>query len=311
MLKRTFSHLGIFFLTALSLLPLPVLYGLARFAYFLLYRVFKYRRPVVRQNLKNSFPEKSAIELQHIEKEFYNYLADLVVEVIKMRTISERELRKRFVFKNKDLMEVYFSQGQSVLVCASHHCNWEWASVAIGLNFSATNHAIYKPLSNPIFDNWFRNMRGRFGTKMVAMRQTLRAVAGSNGEPSIFCFGSDQAPSKDESNYWTTFLNQQSSIQLGIEKIAKKTNQPIFYLKISRLKRGYYQMDCVPLVLEPKLTADFEITELHTQFLEQMIKEQPAYWLWSHKRWKHQPKFETKLKEVDVSDINRPMCTSA
>lgn len=302
MFKSAFSHLGVFFLSALSLLPLSVLYVIARIMYVLLYRVFGYRKKVVRQNLRNALPERSEEELLKIEKEFYLYLADLMVEVVKMNSISEKELRKRFVFKNKDLMECYFSQGQSVLICAAHYGNWEWANMAIGLNFSAVNYAIYKPLSSPIFDNWFMNMRSRFGNRMVAMRQTLRAVAGSNGHPSIFSFGSDQAPSKDESNYWTTFLHQQSSIQLGIEKIAKKTGRPIFYLKLTPLKRGYYQMDCVPLVLDPKATAQFEITEIHTRFLEQIIQEEPAYWLWSHKRWKYQPS-----ATVETTDIVTPV----
>jgi KDO2-lipid IV(A) lauroyltransferase len=124
---------------------------------------------------------------------------------------------------------------------------------------------------------------------MIAMRQTFRALQATKDITTIFSFGNDQAPTREESNYWTTFLNQHTAIQLGIEKIARKTNRPVFYLRVNVLKRGYYEVECVPLCLNPAETAEFEITEMHTRFLEQIIRDEPAYWLWSHRRWKHQP----------------------
>lgn len=290
MFKKVFSHIGIFFLASLSLLPLPILYFFAKGIYILLYKIIGYRLKVVRQNLSKALPEKSSAELAVIEQQFYRYFAALIVEIIKMNAISKNELLKRYHFKNTHLMEAYFKRGESVLVCSAHYGNWEWGTLAIGLVFSADHYPIYKPLSNEIYDNWFKKIRSRFGNKMVAMRQTLRALKESSGAPSIFSFGNDQAPAKDESHYWTTFLHQQSSIQLGIEKIAKRTNRPIFYLKVKVLKQGYYEVDCIPLCENPKDTAEFEITELHTRFLENIIREEPAYWLWSHRRWKYQPK---------------------
>lgn len=287
MIKNVFSKIGIFLLTALSLLPLQLLYVLANGAYILLYYVFGYRRKVVRENLINSFPEKPISEIKTIEKRYYKFLASLVFEIIKMRSISKTQLNKRVKFKNTDLVEVYLKNKESVLFCSSHYGNYEWVCMAIGLNFSGEHYPIYKPLSSETFDNWFLNLRSRFGNKMVAMRQTLRAIQTSKGTANMFTFGSDQAPSKEDSTYWTTFLNQEASIQLGIEKIAKKTNRPVFYLKINYLKRGYYEVDCVPICLHPAATAEFQITEMHTQFLQEMIKEEPSYWLWSHRRWKH------------------------
>ncbi|WP_025142131.1 lysophospholipid acyltransferase family protein [Pedobacter jeongneungensis] len=290
MIKKGISHLGIFFLGVLSLFPLPVLYILADGAYLLLYFVFGYRRKVVRENLLNALPDKPLKEIVLIEKRFYHYLASLVFEVVKMNNISKEEVKRRFIFKNKALVQAYLNRGESVLVCSAHYGNWEWGTLGIGLNFSADHYPIYKPLTNPIFDNWFKKVRSRFGNKLIAMRQTMRALQASKGKPSIFSFGNDQAPSKDESHYWTTFMHQPSSVQLGIEKIAKRTGQPIFYFKVNVLKRGFYEVDCVPLCLKPSETAEFEITELHTRFLEQMIREQPEYWLWSHKRWKYKPR---------------------
>ena len=295
MIQKAISWLGIFFLSTLSLLPLFILYLLADVFYVVIYHGFGYRRKVVRENLMNAFPEKSLSEIDTIEKKYYKFLASLIFEVIKMKSISKKELQKRVKFKNVDLVEAYLKNNESVLFCSSHYGNYEWVCMAIGMAFSGEHYPIYKPLSNEIFDNWFFNMRSRFGNRMVAMRQTLRAIQASKGRPNMFTFGSDQAPSKDESNYWTTFLNQETSVQLGIEKIAKKTNRPVFYLKINYLKRGYFEVDCVPICLHPKETAEFEITEMHTRFLEEMIKAEPAYWLWSHRRWKYKPEQKTSI----------------
>lgn len=290
MIKKGLSYIGIFFLGVLSLLPLPVLYFISNGVYILLYYVFAYRRKVVRENLLKALPDKNLSEILAIEKRFYKYLSDLIFEIVKMNNISKAEVQKRFIFHNKGQIQSYFAAGKSVLICSAHYGNWEWGTLGIGLNFSADHYPIYKPLSNPVFDNWFKKVRSRFGNKLIAMRQTLRTLQASKNSPSMFSFGNDQAPSKDESHYWTSFMHQQASVQLGIEKIAKKTNQPIFYLKVNYIKRGYYEVDCVPLCLNPAETIEFEITELHTRFLEEIIRNEPAYWLWSHRRWKYQPK---------------------
>jgi KDO2-lipid IV(A) lauroyltransferase len=288
-INKGISKLGIFFLKLLSYLPLSVLYLFADGLYIVLYHIIGYRRAVVKENLLNSFPRKTAKERLIIEKKYYRYLASLMFEVIKMSSISKSVLKKHIVFKNTQLMQSYLDNEHSVLICSSHYGNWEWGTLVLKLYLNAVHYPIYKPLSNKVYDVWFHKVRCRFGNRLIPMRQTLRALKDSENETTIFSFGNDQAPAKNESHYWTTFLNQPSSIQLGIEKIAKRTNRPIFYLKVNVLKRGYYEVDCVPLCLEPQKTKEFEITELHTRFLEQFISEEPAYWLWSHKRWKHKP----------------------
>jgi KDO2-lipid IV(A) lauroyltransferase len=287
MIKNSLSHLGIFLLSVLSLLPLSVLYGLAYFAYLIFYYVIGYRRKVVRENLQNSFPEKPLSEIIEIEHRYYKYMANLIVEIIKMDSLSKAQLQKRFIVKNMDLMDQYMKNGQSVLVSSGHYGNWEWGALTLGLDITGQNYTIYKPLNNVIYDNWFQVMRSKMGNKLVSMRQTLRAFQNSKNEATMFVFGNDQAPTREESHYWTTFLNQETSFQLGIEKIAKKSNQPVFYYKISVVKRGYYIGECIPLCLNPAETKEFEITEMHIRFLENLIKEDPAYWLWSHRRWKY------------------------
>ena len=273
----------------LSLFPLSFLYVFADGIYVLLYYIFGYRREVVRENLINALPHKTIEEIKVIEKRFYKYLSSLIFEIIKMNSISREEIEKRFIFSNKEQVQAYLDRGESILICSAHYGNWEWGTLGIGLNFQADHYPIYKPLSNHIFDKWFKKVRSRFGNRLIAMRQTLRALQESKGKPSIFSFGNDQAPSKGDSHYWTTFMHKQTSVQLGIEKIAKKTNQPIFYFRINYVKRGYYTVDCIPLCLNPAETAEFEITEMHTRMLEEIINNEPAYWLWSHRRWKYKP----------------------
>ncbi|WP_231425437.1 MULTISPECIES: lysophospholipid acyltransferase family protein [Pedobacter] len=305
MIKKGISQLGIFFLGVLSLLPLSILYAIADGVYVLIYYLFRYRKKVVRENLLRALPEKSLPEIENIEKRFFRYLASLIFEILKMNNISRREIEKRYVFRNKELVQAYLDRGESVLVCSAHYGNWEWGTLGIGLNFQKDHYPIYKPLTNPVFDNWFKKVRSQYGNNLIAMRQTMRALAAGKGKPSIFSFGNDQAPSRDESHYWTTFLHQQASVQLGIEKIAKKTNQPIFYFKVKVLKRGYYEVDCVPLCLNPAETQEFKITEMHTRFLEEIIREEPEYWLWSHRRWKYKPEISKPIlgkKRQDLSD---------
>jgi KDO2-lipid IV(A) lauroyltransferase len=289
MVKRMLSKTGIFFLNSLSLLPLSLLYLVADFVYLLLYHVVKYRRKVVYENLHNAFPEKDAEDIRIIAKRYYRHLSSLMVEIIKMATISTEELKARFKFKNLHLLNNYHEQGRSTLVCSAHYGNWEWGTLALGLNTTAVVYPIYKPVSNEAFGEWFKRIRSRFGNQLIPMRQTLRALNASKDVPTIFCFGNDQTPLKEESTYWLNFLHQPTAILLGLEKIAVRTNRPVFYMRVRILKRGYYEVECVPLCMEPAASKPFEITNLHVNYLEQIIIDEPAYWLWSHRRWKHKP----------------------
>ncbi|RZJ48309.1 MAG: lauroyl acyltransferase [Flavobacterium sp.] len=278
--------MGLFFLYLLSLLPLPVLHFFARLLYYPLYHIVGYRRKVVRGNLQKSFPEKSVEEIIRIEKSFYKYLADLIFEIIKLNTISEGELRRRVKFNGLDQIEAYFSKGESVLACTGHYGNWELCMLALGLNLSATEYVIYKPLSSEIFENWFQKLRTRFGNEFVPMRQTLRKVIATKDQPTMFCFAADQTPVKEETQYTLQWLNQPTAVLLGLEKIALQTNRPIFYFDVIKVKRGFYEVDCVLLCEAPKATEGHEITDELYVFLNNTIQRKPDFWLWSHKRWK-------------------------
>ncbi len=286
MILKGFSYIGIYFLYILSWLPLPILLFFARLVYYLLYYVIGYRKKVVRENLQKSFPEKSLAEIIKIEKSFFKYLADLIFEIIQLSSISESELRKRVKFNGLNQLEDYFNRKESVIACTGHYGNWELCMLALGLNLSATEYVIYKPLANEVFENWFQQWRTKYGNKFVPMRQTLRQIIATKDEPTMFCFASDQTPVREETQYSLQFLNQQTAVLLGLEKIALQTNRPIFYFDVKRIKRGYYEVFIQPLCLNPKATNGHEITDMLFKYLNQTIQEKPDYWLWSHKRWK-------------------------
>lgn len=286
MIIKGFSYIGTYFLYILSQFPLPILLFFARLWYYFIYHVIGYRKKVVRENLQKSFPEKSLKEIITIEKTFFKYLADLIFEIIKLNSISEKELRKRVKFNGLAQVEAYFERGESVLACTGHYGNWELCMLALGLNLSAPEYVIYKPLSNEIFEKWFQKWRTRFGNKFIPMRQTLRQIIATKDEATMFCFASDQTPVKEETQYSLQFLNQQTAVLLGLEKIALQTNRPIFYFDVIKVNLGYYEIDCLLLCEEPKATKEHEITNLLFEFLNKTIQREPAFWLWSHKRWK-------------------------
>ncbi|TBO36984.1 lysophospholipid acyltransferase family protein [Pedobacter kyonggii] len=289
MIKRGIAHVGVFFLYLLSLLPLSLLFFFARLLYYLLYYVIGYRKKVVRQNLTHSFPEKSTAEIKAIEQKFFLYLSELIFEIIKMTSISKAETLKRVKFTGLEQLETHFKNGESVLACTGHYGNWELGTLALGLSISAKTMVIFKPINNKIFETWFDCMRTKYGNVFIAMRQTLRGMAAYKNEPTLLCFASDQSPTREEAKYFVDFLHQKTAALLGVEKIAKSTKRPIYYFKVSVVKKGYYHVEVLPMCLDPTKMDEFAITNLHFKFLEDIIKEQPQYWLWSHKRWKFKP----------------------
>lgn len=276
------------FLYLISLLPFPVFYLFSDFIYFLLYRVVGYRKKVVFENLKNSFPEKSYNELKKIEKDFYRYLCDLFLETIKTLTISRSEAVKRCKFNAKTTLvfNELANKNQSCIIVMGHYGNWEWAGNSFSLQCKQQLYVIYHPLSNKYFDKLMYDLRTRFGTKLYAMKDTMREMIRNKNEINATAFIADQTPSPD-SAYWTTFMNQDTPVFWGTEKIAQKLNYPIVYITIKKIKRGYYEVDSELLINEPKNTSLGEISELHTRKLESDIITQPSIWLWSHRRWKH------------------------
>lgn len=297
MINKWLSYVAAFFLYLVSLLPLRVLYLLSDFAFIIIFYVIKYRRKVVRENLLNSFPEKSEEEINGIEKRFFRYLADLIFETVKMLSISEKEVFRRFTFTNTELLRKFESQNKSCLLAVGHYGNWEWCTIVTPLIVKSKPLIIYKPLNNNIFNEVFKRAREKSGTLMVRMKMTLREMARFKNQLTVTVFATDQTPALADPHEWIKFLNQPTAIFMGIEKIARSTNYPVIFCDLNRVKRGYYSCDFKLVHDNPATTTDKEITLKHAKILENRIKQKPEFWLWSHKRWKFKPAANTTIHE--------------
>ena len=277
------------FIYLLSVLPFPALYLLSDGFYLLLYHVIGYRKKVVFTNLRNAFPRKTEAEILAIQKRFYRYFCDLFLETFKTLTISEASMLKHC---NMDptaeaLFNGFAAENKSVVIVMGHKGNWEWAGNTFSLRCKHQLYVIYHPLANKHFNSLIIKMRTRFGTKLIAMKDTFREMVQNRGHLSATAFIADQTPAPDKA-HWMQFLNQDTPVFPGTEKIAQKMNYPIVYVAVKKIKRGYYTLSADILKMPPYNTIqEGEITEAHTKRLEADIIENPETWLWTHRRWKH------------------------
>ena len=274
----------------ISLLPFSVLYFLSDGLYYLLYAIIGYRKQVVRDNLRRSFPTKSEQERLVIEKTYFRFLADNLIESLKSLSMSKKSFQKRFHLKNPEVITQFTDKKQSILLAMSHYANWEWSAPGLTSVLAVKTILVYKPLSNKSAEKVINGIRAKYGALMVPMKQSIRTIIEHQGETTITFMVSDQTPSARDNMHFVDFLNQPTAVFKGLEKIAKLTKSPIVYMHVERVKRGYYQAEFSVLEANPLATAEDEITEKYNKKLENIIIANPAYWLWSHKRWKHQPK---------------------
>ena len=273
----------------LALLPLKILYILSDVLCFLLYRVVHYRLRTVRTNLKNSFPEKDKTELREIERKFYQYLCDYMLEEIKLMGISFEELCRRMEYENKEIFLDMIEKYGGIILLIPHYANFEWI-IGMGaiMRKGDLPVQVYKPLQNKYLDELFRVIRSRFGGYNVPKHSTAREVIKLRNEGKRIVLGliTDQSPNRSEAHYWTTFLNQDTVFMDGAERIAKMMSYPVFYCELIKNRRGYCKVVFDLITEHPKTTTEGEITEIFARRLKQTIRREPAYWFWSHKRWK-------------------------
>ncbi|MBK9732813.1 MAG: lysophospholipid acyltransferase family protein [Chitinophagaceae bacterium] len=281
-------YLALPFLYLISILPQRLLYGLSDLVCFFLYDVAGYRKKVVSENLEKSFPEKTTAERKVIMRNFYHYLCDLFLETFKTLTMSRSFAMRHCTFDEQamKLFNDYYEAKKSIIVVMGHFGNWEWAGNAFSLQCKQQLFVIYHPLVNPYYNKLIIDMRMRFGTKLIAMQDTFREMVRNRKLISSTAFIADQTPSPEKA-YWTTFLNQDTPVFWGTEAIARKLNYPVVYASVHRVKRGYYKIFAETIFETPSATMEGEISEAHTQKLENEIRMQPEIWLWSHRRWKH------------------------
>lgn len=271
-----------------SLLPMSLLYIKSSVLYLITFYIIGYRRKVVKSNLQLVFPQKTVAERKFIERQFYKHLCDLIFETIKSMSISEKELRKRFEIENMDLLNDYFSKGRSTLVLCGHYANWEWSNI-VPVHTEAKGFGVYKPLRNKYFDALIKKIRGRFGATIVTNKKIVASLfrSAKNGEHSITLMVADQTPKKDAFKQRDTFMGIDVPVFTGTEELAKRLDFNTVYLKVTKIKRGYYSATFVPLAENPSQFEDFLITRSFLTEIEKQIHEAPQYYLWSHKRWKH------------------------
>lgn len=280
-------YLALPLLYGIAWLPFPLLYGLSDVLFVLVFHVAGYRRKVVRTNLRNSFPEKSEAERRRIERDFYRWFCDLVLETLKTLTITPATLNKRVSVEGVDVLQRHFAAKRSIILVMGHWGNWELG----GARFSQLGvhhlNVIYHPLHNKQFNGLIRHMRMRLGNGLYAMKDAVKDMVRDRHVVTATAFIADQTP-PPEGAYWTTFLHQDTPVFRGTGRIAVKLDRPVVYVGIDRPRRGRYVMRFEPLVDEPAQLTEDAINELHTRRLEQDIRYRPAIWLWTHRRWKHQ-----------------------
>jgi len=281
--------IGYPFLWLLSLLPFRALYVISDyFLYPIVYYLAGYRKKVVYDNLRNSFPQKSDQEIDTIAKKFYHHFCDIIIETIKLINISEKDYKQRVKYRNPEVFFDLYDKGQNVIAAAAHYGNWEWLS-GVTDSLQHRNMSLYKPLSNKYFEKVITRIRTRFGAELVPMENVTRKMLAyrRDGILTASCFIIDQTPIRSHIHYWTKFLNQDTPVFLGVEKLARSLKQAVVYMKMIPIKRGYYEYEVVLLFEDVSKVKDYEITEAHVRELEKQIIEHPEYWLWTHRRWKH------------------------
>ena len=274
----------------ITLLPLRILYLFSDILFLSLYYFPSYRRKIVAKNLAKSFPKKSAAEIAQIERKFYRHLADLFIETLKLTHMSNDQLQKRMTFTNPRLIEDLYNSGRDVAVVYSHYCNWEWLSTCFPLYTKYRCVGIYKPLQNKMLNKFLNDIRTQNNGESAPMQLIVRKIIENRNKNirSMYGFITDQTPARTLIEYYTDFLNQETPVFLGLEKIAAKYDMSVVFFDIQKVKRGFYSLTAELLFESTKDLPKYLVTDKHVKRLEEMIIRKPEYWLWTHRRWKYQ-----------------------
>lgn len=274
----------------ISYIPFRMLYVLSDIFFYPFYFVIRYRRKIVRNNLTESFPNKSIDEIIRIEKNFYHFFIDMTLESCKLISISPEEIKQRMKFTNIKLANEMLVEGKSISVFLGHYGNWEWiSSIGLWLYKDAIVAQIYHKLRNKSMDKIMRRLRERMGNICVEMYKTVRFIANAttDNKPYIIGFIADQSPKKKEVKHFIQFLNHKIPVLTGTEKATKHYEYNSIFIGVKRVKRGYYECELSSLHDNPKSLPDFELTNLYFQRLEHEIQQHPELYLWTHNRFKY------------------------
>lgn len=287
-LKRTRNLILVSFLKLISILPFWILYGISDFLYLLIRFIVRYRKKVITDNIRYSFPEKSPREVKQIRNKFYRYFCDLMMETVKLHSVSGKTMDEHISFKGLEAIEKLNEKGQSTIVLAVHHNNWEWCSF-LQTKVKILGLLVYNPMrGNHAIEKFVTHSRNKWGSICVPVHKTGREIIKyqKQGIPTGLLLVADQTPPAN-SKFWTIFLNRETPFFSGPEKIAIKGNMPVFFQHIRKIKRGKYEVELIELFSETKDVESSDILLKYVKHLEDLIREEPENYLWSHRRWKH------------------------
>ncbi len=275
----------------ISILPFRLLYLFSDFVYFLVYRLIGYRKKAVRENIKLALPHLSDNERLIIEKKSYKHLCDMFLEMIKTMTISVKEIEKRFVINNLGSFQELEKQPKSIAIMCAHYASYEWV-LSLNGHVKKDGYAIYKRINNKYFDKLVKKIRSRFKTYLITTKETKLVIDNNekNKNYAIYGFASDQSPQVKNNTYWSNFMGIGVPVYVGAESLAKKYDMNVVFLKVNKVKRGFYEADIELLSDNVKSIPNFELTEVFLRKVEKQILEKPEFYLWTHKRWKHKKK---------------------
>ena len=278
-------------LLIISILPFRILYILSDIICFFVYRVIGYRKKVVRSNLALALPHLSDEERLIVEKKSYKHLCDMFLEMIKTMTISKKEMDKRFTYKNLDEYKNLEKEGKSIALMLAHYASYEWV-VSMNSKVSFKGYGIYKKVNNKYFDSLVRRIRSKFDAELISIDKTAEVIASNyaNNIKSTYGFASDQSPQLRGINHWHKFMGIDVPVYVGGELLSKKFDMNMMFLKVSKVKRGFYEAEFELLSNDVKSVPNFELMNTFLEKVEKQILEAPEYYLWTHRRWKHMGK---------------------
>jgi len=272
----------------ISKLPFRLLYALSDLIYVIIYYIIGYRKKTVKSNIALALPHLSEKERLTIEKKSYRHLCDMFLEMIKTMSITRKEIDERFTFSNLDVYLDLEKKGKSIAVMIAHYASYEWV-ISMNRIITFEGFAIYKKIRNPYFDKMVRDIRSKFQAHLITTKETIDVIQKNTteGRLSVYGFAGDQSPKSNKAFHWTMFMGVEVPVHTGAEMLAKRFDMNVIFLKVKKVKRGFYEATFEVLSEDVRSVPDYQISDMFVERVEQQILEAPEFYLWTHKRWKH------------------------
>jgi KDO2-lipid IV(A) lauroyltransferase len=281
-----------------SLLPFSILYIISDLVYFLLYYVIGYRKNIVVNNLLIAFPEKSNMERTAIARQFYKNLTDTFIETVKMISLTEKQFLKR-CNGNFEVLNKVIEQGKNLQMQGAHQFNWEYGNWILAIKIKLPVASVYMPIKNKVLDKIFLKIRARFGTVLIDATEYSKNMKKVARQKHALALVADQNPGVPSKSYWLNFFKRPAPFLIGPEKGAMRSNNAVVFTRYVRLKRGHYYFENHLVTENAAECKPGEITLKFRDFIQDAIIRDPASFLWSHRRWKHEYKHEYSSLWID------------